>query len=406
MRFYTDFSALNFISGSSSLRILKTLIKDGVFIYHVANLHAKVIMVDDVHFSIGSQNLTIKGRRRNIEASFVSGSSTPSGEVKEFFADLHRSARPVSLEEILDLEALIGPEIKKFEKIRESADEVDDQIEREREKRRIEQLEKLRREQALRAAELVKKERSDRMKKILKQFDSFFNATPSSRLRASVHRMTNSSYNFNPLGSGTDSLRPCSYKQNFEQLLASVGVNPKRFSRYLLVNADNGKLGFVRFVKTRWTFFGSRVRPGERLSLCGCSWEVDITFDWTADGSLERNGSLALRAPVEKGRTVASVGFAFSTVGVDLEKLILTPYEDDDPWAPMIIDTTWEYSRISETLKTYLISHLTNPFKFIRNLTGQQAFSFFGSRSPTSFWIQAHRFGETAIFSAKKAISG
>src|SRR4051794_4818619 len=88
-RLYTDFSTLNFIAGASSLRVLKKLLNDGVAIYHVAFLHAKTVLIDGEHFSLGSQNLTVRGRRKNVGANFVAGSDTPSKEVQKFFDRLH-----------------------------------------------------------------------------------------------------------------------------------------------------------------------------------------------------------------------------------------------------------------------------------------------------------------------------
>ena len=74
---FTDFNAMSFITGASKLEVLKSVVVQGSKVFHVHDLHAKVILIDDLYFSLGSQNLTTKGCK-TVKASFISGSDSRS----------------------------------------------------------------------------------------------------------------------------------------------------------------------------------------------------------------------------------------------------------------------------------------------------------------------------------------
>lgn len=431
-RLYTAFNALSFISGASSLRVLKGLLSKGVAIYNVDFLHAKVVMINGEHFSLGSQNLTVRGRRTNIEASFVAGANTPTKEVKEFFARIHTSARAISAQEIVEMEKLIEPWTKKFKEIEQAADGIDQFLEAKRrmretlkkrmraalEKKRREEQEQATREaeeqaklvlaeQAKREAErLASQERSEKMKRAVLRLNKFFDETPvkpEAGLIASVKKVIN-----NSTGSGgwfstsTESLFPIERTRNFEQLLRAVGVTPRRFSRYLVVNVDDGKLGFVRFAKTRWTYFENGLAPHELLPISGVTWKVEIDFDWSSEGSRLRNGVAYLRSPDEGSPRIATVGIAFSITGLELNDIMVEPAANFGKWAFVLKDRVLNESKAQDALKTYLSKILTRPFKYKENLRGREASSFFKMLHPSQFLVQAHKFNDTAIFSVRQ----
>ena len=70
----------------------------------MACLHAKVILIDSKWFSVGSQNLTRRGRSKNLEASFVSGQDASSADAAAFFKRIHGHARRITLTEIVAME--------------------------------------------------------------------------------------------------------------------------------------------------------------------------------------------------------------------------------------------------------------------------------------------------------------
>lgn len=402
-RLYTNFSALNFIVGASSLQALKKLLSSGVTIYHVGFLHAKVVMVDGEHFSIGSQNLTVRGRRKNVEASFVAGSDTPSQEVQSFFKRIDENAQLISMQDILEMEKLIVPWIRKFKEIERASIGIDHQVE-------LARLAREEEERAKRAAlelaqrkavNLVSAERSEMMKRALSLSKVFFDQTKptaTNHLIASVRKLINTGLWRDE--TTTNSLVPIYRKRNFEELLTAVGISPKSFSRYLVINIEDGKLGLVRFAKTQWTFFGAGVVSTEQLSVGGSTWRVEVEFDWTPAGTLLRNGVAHLRSCYDGGPRVASAGFAFSVTGIELSDLAIFTQSQLGAWSFLLKNRKIDVAKTKTALKSYLLKHLTEPFKFKRNLYGKQAFDFFGQH--TVYQIQAHRIGQTAVFSARR----
>ena len=414
---YTAFSALSFISGASSLRVLKGLLSKGVAIYNVDFLHAKIVMINGEHFSLGSQNLTVRGRRTNIEASFVSGADTSTKEVKEFFARIHKNARPISAQEIAEMEKMIEPWMEKFKKIEQAADGIDQFLEAKRElreklkkrmraaleKKRREEQEQAKREaeeqakrvlaeQAKREAErLAAQDRSERMKRavlLLNKFVEKAPVPPEARLVASVRRLTNPPKNYFGPDTHTDSLVPVDRNRDFCQLLKAIGVTPMMKYRYLVFDRDTGKLGFVRFNKTQWTFFANGLLPSETVKIANFAWNIEIRFDWDHVKDLARNGSVILYVESlgsAKKIQVASIGFAFSVTGIEMEDLVVESTEKLGHWSKAIKVKSLRNELVKEALESYLLKHLTKQFKFSRNLHGKQAFHFFGQRHPITY---------------------
>lgn len=427
---YTDFSALLFITGASSIYLLKKLATRGIRIFHVESLHAKVVMINGEHFSLGSQNLTVRGRRKNIEASFVSGDGTQTKEIREFFDEIQGKARQVSIQEINEMEKLVKPFARKFKELEKEARGIDLFLDakrklREKIKRRMKAaLEKKKREERearMRAEEAARKaaeqsaknERSERMKRAMADFEKFFrkgDEVKSSRLNAKVKVLTNHPKDF-MFGrtTKTQSLVPVDRSQNFEQLLKSISVTPLRYYRYLIVDRTSGKLGFVRFAKGQWTFFASGVRPNEKVKIVGIPWEAEISFDWRHGGNQSKNGDVHLYVtPLGSDARIrfASAGFTFSVSGVQLEKLEIAPDETLKrvKYMPKVRD--FDPQTALEPMQDFLMRHLTKPFKFSTNSIGKQAGDFFGGTESSTYTIQAHRLGNHAVFSAEQIGAG
>ncbi|MFT4638698.1 MAG: hypothetical protein ACI8T1_002021 [Verrucomicrobiales bacterium] len=124
---YTDFRAISFISGASSLTVLRKLMELSVDIFHVSALHAKVFLIDENSFSLGSQNLTVQGQK-NIEANVISGTETTTSSIVSFFEELHSKAIGLCVEDLDLMEQLIETIIPDFEAIAKKAEETDQEI--------------------------------------------------------------------------------------------------------------------------------------------------------------------------------------------------------------------------------------------------------------------------------------
>ena len=68
-RIYTLFDARIFASGSSEIESIAKLVQEGYQVFHLRNLHAKVVMDGDSFATLGSQNLTNRGSKLNRELS-------------------------------------------------------------------------------------------------------------------------------------------------------------------------------------------------------------------------------------------------------------------------------------------------------------------------------------------------
>lgn len=236
-------------------------------------------------------------------------------------------------------------------------------------------------------------------------------------MQVAVRQMTNRTGNeYWREYSHTSSLVPHRPFANFAKLLSAVDVQPQRYSRYLIVNQDTGKLGFVRFGRTRWTFFANGVAPHDRLHFRDASWKVEISFDWGQQlTDRGRNGWIKLaleKGALEKGAldivgTEIDVDFAFSVSGVQfgefqIKKAKKTAHPVFRSRLPGIAELGGD--GLTRALGRYLSKHLTEPFKFRRNSRGSQAKEFLEVGFPGLMWAQAHRVGDTAIFSLRSFV--
>ncbi len=62
-RVYTLWDTKLFAQGSSSLDALRSLLESGFAVYHLPNLHAKIVLAGETALSVGSQNLTERGKQ-------------------------------------------------------------------------------------------------------------------------------------------------------------------------------------------------------------------------------------------------------------------------------------------------------------------------------------------------------
>lgn len=68
-KIYTLFQVRDFASGASDINVLTSLLEARHEVYELKGLHAKVIMDEDGFTTLGSQNLTGRGAKKNLELS-------------------------------------------------------------------------------------------------------------------------------------------------------------------------------------------------------------------------------------------------------------------------------------------------------------------------------------------------
>lgn len=146
---YTLFNAEVFVNQSSSLRTLKVLKSKGINLYYLPDLHAKLFLTEK-EVTIGSQNLTSRGGRKNIETTLRSSNRAVNKKIRNWIEnDIIELRIEITNEMLYHMEELIKPLIKEYKIIHKNCLEIDIQIDSDRQKRAKEKLKAERRVKSL-----------------------------------------------------------------------------------------------------------------------------------------------------------------------------------------------------------------------------------------------------------------
>lgn len=121
---YTVFSARNFVFGASSLVTLDRLLEMRAALYHLSNLHAKVVITDEFA-SVGSQNLT-QGGTRNREVSMATTSEREIAYLRQEvmkWIDRRIEITPEMIEDLRREIPVLQKQFKQFDKKMQTAEE-------------------------------------------------------------------------------------------------------------------------------------------------------------------------------------------------------------------------------------------------------------------------------------------
>jgi hypothetical protein len=127
-RLYTQFRAESFASGASSLDAIRLLLERGVAVYELPRLHAKMLIVPGCFASVGSQNLTIKGRS-NQEATVALTDPTEIEDLLRKAEGWTQEAVPVTLERVGKMEERIGELRGMYQELTRKAAAIDREAE-------------------------------------------------------------------------------------------------------------------------------------------------------------------------------------------------------------------------------------------------------------------------------------
>lgn len=391
---FIDFRAKHFAAGASDLEVLEGLVARGVEVFHVESLHAKVVLVGSKHFSVGSQNLTFGGLN-NLEASFVSGSDTPSGEVVRFFTILREKALRIDHQDILEMRTRVEVLLKEFQKLAADAEEIDDAVAEARRER--EQAA----EEARLSASAELRRRAAAIRKSLTNANQLFeNVDSSRRIKAKVRELTNTRGYRRWFSKSTKSLVPLDRSKYFYDLLWDSGELPKVLSRYVMINLDTGRLAYFRLAGGRISFFENSLIPGERFELRGRRYRVHINFEWNEELLRSRNLVARLVSEDHSWGEIGAAEFVFS--GRKLALLGHSPAEPSDSKLGTLSQRTAKGILRSRELKAYICEQLTENFKYKKNLTGKNAARYLDSTEPFIYEISTVAFNGATIFSIRK----
>lgn len=326
---------------------------EGHALFHVDQLHAKLIIVSGQFASVGSQNLT-NGGTRNKEASVV---LTEAGLV----SDIEKSIQPwlkqrsrITPEMLADMKALLPQIAEIYRKAQTAADDAD---------KRVAEL------HALREA----KERFERQQEEVRRLELLRSAiyrapTSNSAVFGTVRDVTNT-YSIHRttslvVGRGGDLT---SWRING----SSIKLNER--TRYLCINEDNGKIGWARVVRTRITFIAPKLLLGTVL-INGRYCKLHLEADWSRRPVLGRRAKVEIRTPTDKKICTVSIGF--STHGMAVLKISAASRaagsrDEVNQWMEWVNDDS---DRFAESVLT----HFTSPFIYKGRLYGNKADAFFG----------------------------
>lgn len=365
---YTVFDAELFVAGASSLHELRALIEAEVAVYHLPDLHAKIVWIPDSFLSVGSQNLTNRGRQ-NREATVAIDHDPWMSDVEKELQLWLANRLAISIEMIDDMAEAVDPLLEDSRRRRAAHDETNkaiiaaDAIRREAERQRLETEQR----------RLAVEQRN-------RLFATSFRSLTSSRLM---------------IATISDSGR----RLPGESLIAPPGrsflrwdidgeaANLERFNRYLCVVPELSRFGWARITQGFITFIEREIhRDYVRFLDAHCAVvmkAIDPTEGVAFNMILEIKrhpvlGTASLRLWVDAG-------------GVDLVEVTGV----DTPEARGGIQQRWTEMRLE------VVRLMTNRFKYSANLTGENAGKFFYGEPGSEFKVQLAKWGDQPVLIAE-----
>lgn len=403
---HTLFSAELFVSKSSSLKTIKKLASYGHKMFHLPDLHAKLILVPGAFASIGSQNLTRNGTR-NKEATVLIKAATQLQCIEKAIIPWLADRVPITPEMIADMATLlqdISPAFAVFHEAAETADRVVQDKQRQRDAKTLALEEAALRREALQQQEALRLEairlqaqrqaheaqdramaEKEKQRQInqeavlererhLQQLHRNMKRVQTS-LAAAVGIVTLVQ---DPSRSLWTPERHTLLAQDGRNLtMWSVGakqVQLLRGNRYLIIQ-KTGKLGWARVMRTRVTFIEAGMSSTQSVVLAGHYLSINIEADWSADPSYGRN------IVFELSDEFAEFATCKISAWFDLDDLTLLRIE-----MPEGVNSDSKYHTEAmehirqgwPAIKVYLLERILKPFVYEHNLSGVDASEFFG----------------------------
>jgi hypothetical protein len=358
-KLFTRFSRATFLAGSSSLSTLQQLVENGVEVFHLQDLHAKILFIPGQFASIGSQNLTNNGRSQK-EATVT---FTGKKELDVLSQQIHMwmsIARPISKSAICQLKLELEPLIQKRQ---------------------------------LQNRELKKELQKSRLRKM---------RIRNARILAQMTQSTNSTdakVLFDPSNGGRYSLRGAG-QGNWLTVWLFQGkdaVHLDRLGCCLCMLGTGEKFGFARVGETQITFIGSAVRQ-EHLLINGEHYTVTFQAEWKKKRK-GHNLTIKLQGEDKPPRNTTLLRCWF---GVDRLRIIVPPSSllpKTPPSLQKAVDWIGENERTAELL---FLHEMLKPFRYELVTSKPQANEFFGKDGTRyNFRLHASRHGNILVASRK-----
>lgn len=367
-KIYTRFDVPLFASGGSCLNQLEALLRDGHELFKIDDLHAKVVMDEDSFVTIGSQNLTKRGRLHNKELTASFSSADARALIRERIAPWLDEAEPITTEMIEMMRASVQEAAALHKAFREACEKAETRYQA-RASGRCSADNQLLDEETEPAA--VQVERARRLQEIRDQIGASLvplkRSAPSQRCRVLKPRLeTHSPY----LSAGKGSLT------NWQ--IDGKPVELDQGKRYLCV-LETGDLGWGRVASGRITKISRGISTDEGLLPIDHSLALELSGEMADLRRLPPGANLA--GKVWRGDTrICTVPLMFNLTDCQVldpvhpnnRALRLAPGERS---AAEVVD--WFTSHKAEA-RELILSEILGPFEYQQRLLGENADSFFG----------------------------
>ena len=247
--FVTEFTVELFSSRASDIHLLKALFKKGCSIYHLPNLHAKMVIDPNHGLTLGSQNATHRGCGMNKEISIFIDAKDEIAQAGKIANRWLKDAKRLTLEDINDMISAIAPlEEARLEYQRQCKKAENDlkskALKREAEAKRIAAQKERERQEALSRS---RAEKTARMRQSVQALS----------IIANVKRGV---VDINPYSSSRGFVRFQKKSGDFLKWPARNGkLVELEHMVYHMVVLDSGQFGWLRLASTRATFVGDGV---------------------------------------------------------------------------------------------------------------------------------------------------
>jgi len=370
-RIYTRFDVPLFASGGSSLDQLEALLRSGHQLFKIDDLHAKVVMDESSFVTIGSQNLTKRGKLHNKELSASFTSSQVRDLVKARIAPWLENAEPITAEMIGWMRANVKDAAALHKAFREACSTVEARYSAQFHRQ---DDERARSEETEPTAVTVERER--RLLEIREQIGARMaplkKSFPAQPCRVVQPRRKNHSP-YLSVGNGSFT----SWQIDKKVIELDQG------KRYLCA-LESGDIGWVRVASGRITKISRGITTAVGLLPIDRTLALELSGEIADLRRLPPGANLA--AKVWRGETrICTVPVMFDLKDCDILDPIL-PNARELRLGPGEKSTAevlaWLSSHKEETRKIVL-SEILGPFDYRERLLGENADSFFGP--PTTY---------------------
>lgn len=365
-RIYTRFDVQLFASGGSSLDQLEALLTAGHQLFKIDDLHAKVVMDESSFVTIGSQNLTKRGRLHNKELTASFTSSQVRDLVKARITPWIEDAAPITAEMIVWMRANARDAAAAHRAFREACSSA--------EARFSSQFHRLDGERSLTeetepAAVTVERERRllEIRERIGARMEPLKKSLPAQRCRVEQPRRKSHSPYLSVRGGSFTSWQ-----------IGKKVIELDQGKRYLCA-LESGDIGWVRIASGRITKISRGINTAAGLLPIDHTLALELSGEMADLRRLPPGANLA--AKVWRGKTrICTVPVMFDLQDCEILDPILPSARElrSGLGAKSTEEILAWLSSHKEETRTIILREILGPFDYRERLLGENADSFFG----------------------------